>query len=60
MPNDDPEKWTPDKPLKDAEDEADCQREAQARARVRYLQDQYIKPDSKPGKKRKGLFHNSD
>lgn len=57
-----PEKWDPSKPLLEKDDEADCQREAQARARVKYLQTEYEKshtPAPTP-KKRKGLFRNSD
>jgi hypothetical protein len=49
------DKWTPEKPLPDKDDEAECQREAQARARVKHLESQYSTPE--PGKKkRRGLF----
>jgi hypothetical protein len=54
-----PKKWTPADPLEDAEDEQEVQREARARTRLKYLQENEfaIKPAPAPGKKpRKGLF----
>ena len=55
-------KWDPSKPLADKDDEAECSREAQARARVKYLQNEYEKSSAPPpaGKKRKGLFRQTD
>lgn len=53
MPN---EEWTPDKPLSEAEDEAEVQREARARARLNHLVESYKKPAAAPPKKKKGVF----
>jgi hypothetical protein len=51
-------KWTPADPLEDTEDEQEVQREARARARLKYLQDNEfaIKAPAAAAKKRKGLF----
>ena len=54
--------WTPDKPMANAEDEADCDREAQARARVDWLRKNKYKTDETPAPKtkRKGIFSDRD
>jgi len=53
------DEWTPDKPMPDKKDEEECQREAQARARVKYLTDSYG-PKPAPEPKRKGIFVGRD
>lgn len=53
------DKWTPDKPLPDKKDEEECQREAAARARVKYLTDSYTPPPP-PEPRRKGIFSGRD
>jgi hypothetical protein len=57
-----PKDWTPDQPL-DKDDEEEVQREAKARARVKFLQDSYLEkvtPSGTPPKKKKRLFNRGD
>lgn len=59
MPN---EEWDPSKPL-DKDTEEECDLEARARARVKWLQENKYKataPAGAPPKKRKGVFSRSD
>jgi hypothetical protein len=56
----DPEKWTPDKPLSEKDDEDEVQREARARARLNFLVTDYSKPATPAPKKRKGIFSDRD
>jgi hypothetical protein len=57
MPED---KWDPSKPL-EKDDEEEVQREARARARLKYLVDnEYTTKPATPAKKKKGLFRSDD
>jgi hypothetical protein len=57
MPTDD--KWDPSKPL-DKDDEEEVQREARARARLKYLVDDLSKAVAPTPKKKKGIFSDRD
>ena len=59
-PPDQPEEWTPDKPMPDADDETDVQRKHMAQRRLKYLEEQSEKnsKNKKKGDKteRRSLF----
>ena len=56
-PDDAPKPWNPDTPLEDKDDEEEVQRRARANARLKRLEEGYLKPaEPEPGKKKKKLF----